>query len=127
MAKRYPLSGYNDDAMTAKTTVYSCINTLGVQKLGVTTGRVFWLRGLVVTNEHATTGGAFELWDQAEAATPAAGTAANQRLTVYIGPTETVALDFPAPGIKFITGVSGSAEATMTVNAYGVQCTGYEE
>ena len=129
MAKeRYPLSGYNITAMVAKaTSCTSLIDTMGTSKLAVTTGRVFWMRGMVVTNEHATTGGALEVWDEAEAGTPAAPTAANQRLTVYVGPTETVVLDFPAPGIKFITGVCGTCEATMTVNAFGVQCFGYEE
>lgn len=128
MAKRFPLSGYNTTAMVAKSTsCTSCIDTVGTSKLAVSSGRVFWLRGIVITNEHATTGGAIELWDEAEAGTPTTPTTANQRLTVYVGPTETVALDFPAPGIKFITGVCGTAEATATVNAFGIQCFGYEE
>ena len=127
MAKRYPLSGYNDDDMAATgSAAHSCINTLGAVKLGVTSGRIFWLRGLVVTNEHTSNGGTLELFDEAEAGTPAAPTAANQRLAVYVGPTETVGLDFPAPGIKFVTGVCGAVSAG-TVAAYSVHCSGYEE
>ena len=127
MAKRYPLSGYSDDAMASTgSATHSCINTLGAVKLGVTSGRIFWLRGLVVTNESTTAGGSFELFDEAEAATPVAPTAANQRLCVYIGPIDTVVLEFPAPGMKFITGVCGAVSAG-TVAAYSVHCTGYEE
>lgn len=128
MAKRYPFSGYNDDDLAATTEVtHSCINSMGAQKLGVTTGRVLWLRGLVVTNEHATTGGVIELFDEAEAATAVTPTAANQRLTVYVGPIDTVVVDIPAPGIKFISGICGAVPTTMTVAAYSVHCTGYEE
>ena len=119
MSKRYPFSSHNVAVMQAYTA-----STIKLEQNGVTTGRVMWLRGISVSNIETAEVGILRVYDSVtEGANP---TVTLQRLTVVIGPSETVVLDYPAPGIKFITGVSGSVTAG-TVAAYSVHCTGYEE
>ena len=123
---RNGIDGYNDDALAVPgTTVYSVLNRLGASKLGVTTGKVFCLRTLKITNEHATETATVEFYDEAEAGTPGAATAANQRLCVLVGPKNTVVVDF-TPGVYFKTGIC--AGVTLgTIAAYSVHVSGYEE
>ncbi len=121
---RNGIDGYNDDNIASN--AYSCLNRLGASKLGVTTGKVFCLRTLKITNEHASAPAVVKFYDEAEAGTPGAPTAANQRLCIIVGATNTVVLDF-TPGVYFKTGVC-AAQAGGTVNAYsGVHVSGYEE
>lgn len=120
---RVGIDGYNDDAIA--TNLYSLLNRLGASKLGITSGKVFCLRTLQITNEHASANAVVKIYDEAEAATPTTPTAANQRLTVIVGPTDTVVIDF-TPGRYFKTGV-GAVQSGGTVNAYDVSVSGYEE
>ena len=115
---RNPRFGYNVAAITA-----SGVGSLRILTGGITTGRVFWLRHLTITNEHATNPGVAELWDEAAAVTPAA---ANQRGAFIIPANDTVQLDFPAPGIRFDTDVTMTTSAG-TLAAYSQLCAGYEE
>lgn len=95
---RFNVNGYSDDAMD-NTNVYSVINAKGNTKLGVTTGRTFWMRSITITNTHAATAGLVAIYDQAEAAVPAVPVAANQRLAVQVAPANTTMVEFPAPGL----------------------------
>lgn len=111
---KYPRSGYNDDALTT--------TTISLLTAGISSGRVFWLRGLVITETGGTTDATVKLYDQAEAAV----TAANQRLPAIICPKGiTTQIEFAAPGIKFITDceatVSGGAVAAYNAAAYGYE------
>jgi len=117
---RYPISGYNDEALTAPATDVREIVAPGYDLDG--RGRVFWLRGISITNEHSTNDAVVELWEQDEGA----AVAANQRSTIYVPASSTVHVDYPEPGLKFLTNVCASTTAG-TINAYGVSTYGFEE
>ena len=121
MAKRYPFSSQNVAVMQAYTA-----STIKLDQNAVTSGRVKYLRGIVINNTNTTTVGILQVYDSnTEGANP---TVTLQRLTVVIGPSETVVLEFPAPGIKFITGIVGAmASAAGESPAYGITVWGYEE
>ena len=121
---RYPIDGYNDTLLGAN--AYSLLNTKGAAKLGVTSGRTLRLESILITNEHATDNAVVEIFDEAQAAVPAPPDAANQRLTIIVGPENTVMVEFPKPGAFFRTGVS-AIKTDGTVNAFGVHVTGFEE
>ena len=116
--QRFPKSGYNVAAITA-----IGVGSLQILTGGITTGRVFWLRGLVLTNEHAANQGIAELWDQAAAVTP---TPANQRGAFVVPANDTLFLEFAAPGILFTTDVTLTVSAG-TLAAYSQLVSGYEE
>jgi len=122
MAKRYPFSSHNVAVMQAYGT-----SGIKIDQNGVTSGRVKWLRGISITNNIAAEIGLLYVYDyNTEASMTALATL--QRLTVIIGPSETVVLEFPAPGIKFITGLIGAmATAVGEIAAYGITVWGYEE
>jgi len=101
-------------------------STIKLDQNAVTSGRVKWLRGITVSNTNTTTIGILYVYDSnTEGASP---TVTLQRLTVVIGPSETVVLDFSGRGIKFITGICGGmASAAGESPAYGITVWGYEE
>jgi hypothetical protein len=115
MAKRIARSGYNDEALTT--------TTKDLLTPGITSGRVFWLRGLVITETGGTTDATVIVYDQAEDE----ATAANQRIPKLICPKGvTTTVEFPAPGVKFITGVTATVSGGA-VAAYNASAIGYEE
>ena len=116
---RYKKAGYNDTALDG-----NARSILEPERLR--SGRTFWLRGLVISNEHASAIAVVEIYNEEEAATPTTPTAGNQRLNIQVAPQDTVAIDFPAPGIKFTAGPS-AVQTGGTVAAYSVYATGYEE
>ncbi|MBW2559624.1 MAG: hypothetical protein JRE40_02090 [Deltaproteobacteria bacterium] len=116
MAVRHKFSGYNDEALT--TTVKSISSDADF----ATKGRVFWLKGISISNTHASETGLVDLYDQDEGAI----VAANQRGSILCPPNSTTVVDYPAPGIKFATEV-GAVLTNGTVGAYDVLVTGYEE
>lgn len=112
---KYARSGYNDEALTT--------TTKDLLTPGITSGRVFRLRGLVITETGGTTDATVIVYDQAEAAV----TAANQKLPNLICPKGvTTTIEFAAPGIKFITGVTATVSGGA-VAAYNGVAYGYEE
>lgn len=125
---RYKRSSYNDEALVR----YDAGNKQ-LLKDGITPGRVFWLKGLVITNAHAANADQVVIYDDpteaAEGVVPGPA-AADRRLTVFCGPADTVFIDFPGPGMKFIAGMVASTlgvPAAGTFNAYSIAVTGYEE
>ena len=118
---RIPVSGTNDEALVdAATDCRELISGLGARMANEK--KAFWLRGLVLTNEHSTDAGVVELWDQDEGA----GEAANQKLAIIVPANTTLVLDFPPPGIKFETNCVASASAG-TFAAYSQHAMGYLE
>jgi len=119
--KRYPRSSYSDEAIDD-----FAVDCRHLLQNGVTTNRRFYLRGMSITNTHASSAGTLYIYDSTtEGASP---TATLQRLTVYVGPIDTAVFDFGAPGIEFRTGIiAGLAAAGATISAYGVTVWGYEE
>jgi len=118
---RYPRSSYNDEALDAITA------TKELLKGGITSGRVFWLRGLVITNAHAANADQVVIYDDP---TEGAETEADRRLTIFCPVADTIVIDFPAPGIKFIDGMTAAkleSPASGTFPKYGIAVTGYEE
>lgn len=119
MANKYPRSSYNDQAI-----IDSATAARHLLQGGVTTGRVFWLRGMKVSNPGIAS--VLNLFDSTtEGAAPAADL---QRLQVTIAATSTNQFDFGYPGIKFVTGIiAGETAALATLQAYGISVWGYEE
>lgn len=121
MAKRYPFSSHNIAVMQA----YDA-SGIKLDQNGVTSGRVKYLRGISITNNEAAEIGLLYIYDSNTEG--AMSTPTEQRLTVIIGQSETVVLDFGSPGIKFTTGIiGGMATATGEMPAYGITVWGYEE
>jgi len=125
---RYARYSYNDEALAKYDS--DCRELL---QGGVTSGRVFWLRGIVITNAHASQADQVVLYDSdsegAEGGTPGPA-ATDRRLTIYCGPANTVSLDFGAPGIKFEDGVLAAAlndPAVGTFATHSISIYGYEE
>ena len=124
MPRRYSRSGWNDEALTdAATDARNLLNNSTGGDTGITTGRVFYLRGLSISNEHATNQGVLELWDVAAEGVPGATT---QRGNWIIPANYSVLLDFPSPGIQFKNGILGTISAG-TVAIASVLVWGYEE
>lgn len=113
---RVPLSGINDEALD--TTANEIISGEDFDDEGV----IFWLRSLVVGNEHVTETGIVELYDQDEAAV----SSTKQRGVFICPPNATTIFDIPAPGIAFKTNIC-AAITNGTVGAYGVVASGYKE
>jgi hypothetical protein len=112
---RYAKSGYNDEALTT--------TTKQILTPGITSGRVFWLRGLVITETGGTTDATVIVYDQAEGT----AVAANQRVPKIVCPKGvTTTVEFPAPGIKFVTDVTATVSGGA-VAAYNAAAIGYEE
>lgn len=121
MAQRYTFLGWSDAAMAK---FDSSANQLW--SAGVTTGRVAYLRSIMIT-ETGGTAGTLLIYDyNTEGASP---TVTLQRATIYVPASCTTMVDFPAPGIKFVTGILGALLATpgATIPAYGITVWGYEE
>jgi len=125
---RYPRSSYNDEALVK----YDASNK-ELLKGGITPGRVFWLKGLVITNAHAANADQVVIYDDptedAEAVVPGPAIA-DRRLTIFCGPADTVVIDYPGPGFKFVDGmVASTLESPVagTFAAYSIAVMGYEE
>lgn len=120
MAKRYPFMSHSDEAMAAYDS-----DARQLDQNGVTTGRVKWLRGIMIT-ENGGLPGTLQIYDyDTEGTDP---TVTLQRAAIYIGANQSVVIDFPAPGLKFVTGILGGLDAAgATIPAYGVTVWGYEE
>lgn len=111
------VDGHNDEALTVPGTDMREIIT-GLDPDG--DGRVFYLVYLVLANEHVSSVGVIELADQDEAAI----TAANQRgAPIHVPPAETVIVEFPGMGLKFVTNctiaVTGGTFATLSQHGGG--------
>ena len=107
---RIPVSGTNDEAYTVPATdVREVISGMDVDGVG----RVLWMTWMQFANEGTTTA-VVEVYDQDEGA----ATAANQRLVLHVAPGDTVLVEFPPPGIKFVTNVT-AATTGGTIAANG--------
>lgn len=116
---RIPVSGVNDEAWTAVgTDVREVITGLDVDGAG----RVFFLKQLQITNEHASAAGVAEIYDSDEDTGPTAGL---QRGVFYVPPNESVIVDFGEPGLKFVTNVVGGISAGTVAANGGVRGSGY--
>lgn len=121
MAQRYTFLGWSDSAMAAFGT-----NAFKLLDAGVTTGRVAYLRSIMVT-ETGGNAGILYIYDyNTEGASP---TTTLQRATISFPASATTMVDFPAPGLKFVTGILGALAAApgAVVGAYCVTVWGYEE
>ncbi len=126
MGQRYQKSGYNDEALDKYDS--DCRELLPG---GVTSGRNFYLRGICITNAHASQADQVVLYDDAtegdeDGTGPAAG---DRRLVLYCGPANTVTFDFSAPGIKFAVGVLAAdleSPAAGTFATHSISIWGYE-
>ena len=111
------VSGHNDEALAVPgTDVRELIS--GLDPDG--DGKVFYLKKLVLANEHATEVGVVELYDQDEAV----GVAANQRLApIHVPPGDTVIVNYEDGEAPFVTnltaGVTLGTFATLSQHASG--------
>jgi len=126
MGQKYQVSSYNAEALDKYDS--DCRKLL---QNGVTSGRNFYLRGICITNAHASNADQVVLYDSNSEGAEAAGPdAADRRLVLYCGPANTVTFDFSAPGIKFATGVLAAdlespAAGTFATNSISIW--GYEQ
>jgi len=111
-----PFSGYNDEALT---TTVKCISS---DEALSTDLKTLWLRGVTLTNEHASQTGLIDLYDQAEGS----ATTGNQRGAIEVGPESTVIAEYSAPGMPFRT-MLGAVATNGTFNAYTIVCWGFLE
>lgn len=123
---RYARSSHNEEALAKVDS--DCRHLL---QGGVTSGRVFWLRGITITNASAANADQVVLWDSASEGKEDTGPdAADRRLLIYCGQANTVSLDFAAPGIKFEDGVLAAALNDPAVGDFplrSISIQGYEE
>lgn len=120
MAGRIPFSGYNDEAIE-DTNAKSVSSDADF----ATQDKTFWLRGISISNDHATETATVTFYDSDEAAL--AGIAATARCSIIIGPQDTVVADYSAPGIPFRTEVCAGDDAAGTFATYSVSVWGYLE
>lgn len=117
---RYAKSGANDEALA--------IATSDARELitgGFTTGRTFRLKGVMLTNEHATQDAVVKLFDSAEGAQ---ATDAASKASIVVPARSTVKVEFAEPGLAFVTNLTAGLEAaTGTFGAYKQCAWGYEE
>ena len=124
---RYAVSGN----ATASLLPVSGNNLVSVLGRNVTTGRAFWLRGIALKPTTSLS----DVWlFDASAGTPATGDAATTKYPALIIPAATGVQfnngvwNFPAPGIKFTTGVCAAYNTCgVTTATGGIACWGYEE
>ncbi len=122
---RYAVSGHATASILGPTG--TLISLLGKP---VTPGRAFWLRGLALkrTTSDGTSYGAIKIFDASHgtnttSATGALGIPAATGVLFNTGIWE-----FPAPGIKFTTGVCAAYNTCgVTTATGGIACWGYEE
>jgi len=121
MARIY-VSGINDQALEILTTsTREVISDLDP----ATDGRIFYLTHISVTNEHATTACAVELFDIDEAAAGADATT-HRGAVIPIGPNATVHVEYDDGSMPFVTNcVAGLTAATGTVAIGGIVASGY--
>lgn len=113
-----PFDGYSDEAMADPTV--DCRELIsGADFDG--DGQEFWLRFIIV-RESGGVDGVFDIYDQNEGAE----VAANKRFSVNVPKSTTTTIEFPAPGVKFVTNITGGlVGAAGTVSAYNVHAGGY--
>lgn len=111
--------GYNDEALADPTVDCRELIT-GADFNG--DNSVFWLRYILVRNDHATDDAILELYDQDEGV--AVGTNLRGKIDVPHGTTQLI--EFPAPGLSFNTNITaGLNGAVGTVAIGGTHAGGY--
>ena len=125
MGKRFPVSGSNATAILQGTV------SSAQQVYGVTSGKVFWLRGLSLGVD-ATLAQKIDLVDAT-----VAGTATTPVISIPLAWDQTAlatgavlanrVFNFGPPGIKFSTNCCARMSATVTLAIGGVTVWGYEE
>lgn len=121
---QFPRSGVTGEALTTSATDVRSL--LGLNST-LTEDRVLFLRAVWAYNSHAANADTLTLWDVAEGAGPAAAT---QRLSVPLPALTLTMVEFPAPGLKFVTNLTASLDnspAAGTVAVYEAGATGYED
>ena len=121
---KYSVDGNLTTAIATEATTSGFVNLPLIGK-GITAGRVFYLRGMFVYNTG--TNAAVYLQDAASGATLV--TTAN-KYTVPVETNKTTHVDFPAPGLKFKTGVmiqAGASAASLAIAVGNAGGWGYEE
>ena len=129
---RYPRSGHNAQIIYAATDVSTGGAGAGIVPCllgagGITSGRVFWLRGVSIMSH--TSDLPLLFLDQASGAT---GTtlirlALNKAISASGARVTPIAFNFGPPGIKFSTGITGMLESSGTMAIGAVNVWGYEE
>ena len=115
---KFALSGRNTAAVSPAT-ASSAVLLYGS---AVTSGRVFWLRGIAVIPN--ATVGPLRVIDASSGST-----ATGSLLSIFFDPgsSDTQVLNIGEPGLRFGTGVAGFLDASGSIGIGGVSCWGYEE
>jgi len=113
-----PYDGYSDEAMANPTAdVRELIS--GADFDG--NGQEFWLR-YIIARESGGADAILEVYDQNEGV----AVAASLRFVVDIPKSTTTMIEFPAPGVRFVTNITAGVNGgTGTLAAYNVHAGGY--
>jgi len=122
---KYPVSGTATKEVPPNTSTGA---TGTATLLSITSGRTFWLRGILMTR--GATQGPVEIYD-ATAQTTATGQTIKLQIPVATG-YEALdiarVIEFPEPGIRFSNSyVLARMAASGSINAYEIAICGYEE
>lgn len=120
--KRYARSGNTDEALTTSGVDVRELLGAGFRADPNGNTRKYWLRSIWVYNSHAINDGVVTLWDQGEGV----AVAANERFSFPAPAATLTKVDFPAPGLEFITNLCAAISAG-TVAIYQAGASGYEE
>ena len=126
---RYPVSGANQTALQPAT---STAATGGITSIyAVTSGRVFWLRGIQVPVATVIIA-QLQVWDTTQASGATTPTTTKMRLALNLPTstethTEPAVHSFGAPGIKFESSPKARTTASVESAIGSVTVWGYEE
>ena len=115
---RYDTSGSNTAAITPATASSRVL----VMGKAITSGRVFWLKGICVVSN--ATNGPLRIVDASSGST-----ATGAVLSINFDPSsgENQVFNFSAPGIRFATAVAGFMDASGSIGIGGITAWGHEE
>ena len=98
---RIPVDGFNNEALAAPSTDLRELIS-GLDPDG--DGRVFYLEGALLTNEHDSEWGEAEFYDSNES-TATTYTGLQRFGPIWVPPRDNVTLIFPGKGLRFVTNV----------------------
>lgn len=112
-----PYDGNTDEALTIPATDCRELIT-GADFDGE--NAIFWLRGVIIYNSHASTDAVVDVYDQDEGV----AVAANQKFTIIAPFGVTTIVEFSAPGRSFKTNIT-AATTNGTIAAYEAGAWGF--
>ena len=116
---RISVSGTNDEALVAPATdVREVISGLDIDGMA----RRLHLMWLAIANEHASQLAVVEIYDADESTAVTAGL---QRAVIHVPAQDTVIIEYPEPGLIFVTNVTAATTNGTIATLGGISGGGY--